>query len=1042
MAAVAAVETNGTSKPKHEKLDRLHAAAVKNVWSMDSWLAYLNEALQKTDLEIGRTAFETVLSRFPTSTHATISTSSEEEKKESRRVITEAFEFVLTNVGHDKDAGSIWLDYLQFVKAWEAGNTYEEQQRMDQSRKIYHRALAIPLSNVETIWKDYDNFENGLNKITAKKLLSEKSSIYMTSRSAYRDLKNRMNPIDQVQKTWHAVPPSWTPKELEILDAWKDYLSWERSNPLNLEDNAVLIARIMFSFKSALLMMRHYPEIWYAAMVKYSNLVRVEASEYLLSIGKPEEAVGQLAKRNRSPLLTFTLCEIEETLKKDTQQIVDTYETLLKHLEDEIESVNARYDEERKEFLSAATQHEPGDDNEADWDGERREREREKLKELEKEVEVKVELRRKEHLDGLKAALTISWIVLMRFTRRSQNIRAAREIFKKGRKSPHCKHHLYIASALMEYYCSKDVTVATKVFEAGLKAYTDEESLAALFVRYLDFLLSIDDQNNARAVFERALSSLKPESCGPIWSRFMQHEINFGDLATLLKTEKRRMEVFAEDELSSNRRELLAERWAFYDLNYVAVHDLGLHETSRTTKGKVLKKGDTKKSGKETPADKYPRPDFSKWTHYKPEPSTTIPAPSTESMGGETTRQSQSSASSAPIPSGPTLMIPEAIVRFLELLPPPHLYNGPLIPAQEIVELLSQVPLPPPATPPSLVPVPLLPPPPHIVEQQRLMDSGSMMRPPMGMGKGHPPPMGGGRGDRSGGRSRGAGRGGFKRRGGRGSDDEDYYRGGGGYPDHGGFRGPKRPKLPPEEYLRKANVTPYFEDVIAKVLEEKPERPLKFLYEYLKDEMLTARDFYLIMDLLMVEASLVVAERVAGIVAFNAQMALPHLSRSSKTELDIPVRADEFVRVFTVFIYYFELFEGLERIIRECFSSVQTNRLVAGADASTPFTEKTYDGVFAALTEGLRLSETESAIHPWPSQKLIDKAIQKVSEDAECRSQANTMASSVVYFSICKQLFEGGLDVVYPPPSIDHDGREHTHAPVSKGHSHHSLPDH
>ena len=37
---------------------------------------------------------------------------------------------------------------------------------MDALRKTYHRAVQIPLENVETLWKELDSFENGLNKIT------------------------------------------------------------------------------------------------------------------------------------------------------------------------------------------------------------------------------------------------------------------------------------------------------------------------------------------------------------------------------------------------------------------------------------------------------------------------------------------------------------------------------------------------------------------------------------------------------------------------------------------------------------------------------------------------------------------------------------------------------------------------------------------------------------------------------------------------------------------------------------------------------------
>ena len=39
---------------------------------------------------------------------------------------------------------------------------------MDALRKVYHRAVQIPLENVEVLWKDYEAFENGLNKITVR----------------------------------------------------------------------------------------------------------------------------------------------------------------------------------------------------------------------------------------------------------------------------------------------------------------------------------------------------------------------------------------------------------------------------------------------------------------------------------------------------------------------------------------------------------------------------------------------------------------------------------------------------------------------------------------------------------------------------------------------------------------------------------------------------------------------------------------------------------------------------------------------------------
>jgi cleavage stimulation factor subunit 3 len=39
---------------------------------------------------------------------------------------------------------------------------------MDQTRKIYQRAISTPLENLESIWQSYNAFENDLNKTTVR----------------------------------------------------------------------------------------------------------------------------------------------------------------------------------------------------------------------------------------------------------------------------------------------------------------------------------------------------------------------------------------------------------------------------------------------------------------------------------------------------------------------------------------------------------------------------------------------------------------------------------------------------------------------------------------------------------------------------------------------------------------------------------------------------------------------------------------------------------------------------------------------------------
>lgn len=84
----------------------------------------------------------------------------------ARTVIAQAYEFVLQHVGIDLESGPVWADYVIFLKSAPATSSWEEQQRNDQLRKVYQRAVVTPLNNVEFLWREYNAFENGINKQT------------------------------------------------------------------------------------------------------------------------------------------------------------------------------------------------------------------------------------------------------------------------------------------------------------------------------------------------------------------------------------------------------------------------------------------------------------------------------------------------------------------------------------------------------------------------------------------------------------------------------------------------------------------------------------------------------------------------------------------------------------------------------------------------------------------------------------------------------------------------------------------------------------
>jgi len=145
---------------------------------------------------------------------------------------------------------------------------------MDALRKIYHRAVQIPLDNVERLWQDLETFETNLNKITAKKFMADLSPAHMQARTVLRQLSNHLislylpNPQNDM---YLPSPPKFDAVERLLVGKWKSYLKWEEVNPLEIEEKekATLIGRILGVYRNSVIRMRYYSEIWYFLFVSW-----------------------------------------------------------------------------------------------------------------------------------------------------------------------------------------------------------------------------------------------------------------------------------------------------------------------------------------------------------------------------------------------------------------------------------------------------------------------------------------------------------------------------------------------------------------------------------------------------------------------------------------------------------------------------------------------------------------------------------------------------------------------------------------------------
>ncbi|XP_028557305.1 cleavage stimulation factor subunit 77 [Dendrobium catenatum] len=137
-----------------------------------------------------------------------------------------AFDFMLSYVGSDISAGPVWMEYITFLKSMPVVTAQEESQRMISMRKIYQKAIVTPTHHIEQLWKDYENFENSINRALAKGLLSEYQPKYNSARAVYRERKKY---IDEIDWNMLAVPPKGSFKEEQQCIAWKRLLAFENS---------------------------------------------------------------------------------------------------------------------------------------------------------------------------------------------------------------------------------------------------------------------------------------------------------------------------------------------------------------------------------------------------------------------------------------------------------------------------------------------------------------------------------------------------------------------------------------------------------------------------------------------------------------------------------------------------------------------------------------------------------------------------------------------------------------------------------------------
>ncbi|KAI0448638.1 hypothetical protein F5B21DRAFT_98318 [Xylaria acuta] len=503
------------------------------------WTAYLNYVRRRNDLN--------------------------DPSGQARQTVSQAYDFVLNNIGQDRDAGTIWQDYISFIKSGPGqlgGTSWQDQQKMDLLRKAYQRAICIPTANLNIFWKEYDQFELGLNKMTGRKYLQERSPAYMTARSANTALENITRGLKRT--TLPRLPPvpgfEGDQEFLEQVRLWKTWVAWEKDDPLVLksEDLASYQQRILHVYKHALMALRFWPEMWVdAAEWCFENGIK-DGKDTGLSFlvdgvaANPESAL--LALKHADHIELTQRAGEDETAKAILAQavrapydkVLDTLYEMIKKLKEKESSAIAKIKEDTTTELAGTGGDEDDDEGEIKENSASTIPKQDRIKAVQDGFAVQIQM--------LSQQISYLWIALARAFRRFQGQGKSspptglRGIFTEARGKGRLTSEVYIAIAHIEWDVYQD-PVATKIFERGSRLFPESEHF---FVEYLKHLHARRDFTNARVVFSQTGKRFKEKSelvpkLKPLYAYFHAYEARYGELAQVQELEKQMAELFPDD---------------------------------------------------------------------------------------------------------------------------------------------------------------------------------------------------------------------------------------------------------------------------------------------------------------------------------------------------------------------------------------------------------------------------------------------------------------------------------------------------------------
>ncbi|XP_065364835.1 protein suppressor of forked [Calliphora vicina] len=636
----------------HERLVRAQQVVEMRPYDIDSWSTLLREAQTRPVNEV-RTLYESLVNVFPTTARYWKIYIEQEMKGRNFERVEKLFQRSLVKILNI----DLWKLYLTYVKETKAGlSTHKE--KLAQAYDFALEKIGMDLHSF-SIWQDYISFLRSVEavgsyaenqKITAVRrvyqkavitpivgieilwkdyiafehninpIISEKMSLERSKdyMNARRVAKELENITKGLNRNLPAIPPTLAKEEVKQVELWKKFIAFEKSNPLRTEDTALITRRVMFATEQCLLVLTHHPAVWH------------QAAQFL------DQSSKALADKGDTQAAKIFGDECANILERSINGVLNK-NSLLYFAFADFEEGRMKYD--------------------------------------------KVHAMYNKFLSIPDIDPTLAYVQYMKFARRAEGIKSARAIFKKAREDIRSRYHVFVAAALMEYYCSKDKDIAFRIFELGLKRFGGSPEYVMC---YIDYLSHLNEDNNTRVLFERVLSSggLTPQLSVNVWNRFLEFVSNIGDLSSIVKVERRRSAVLENlKEYEGKETAQLVDRYKFLDLypcTTVELRSIGYTEnvgitTNKLPNGSGAPGAPAVKEEPETePAAQLPKPDFGQYIPFKPKANA---YPGAHPLAGGTFPQ------------------PPALAALCAALPPPVCFRGPFVSIEMLFDIFNRIKL-------------------------------------------------------------------------------------------------------------------------------------------------------------------------------------------------------------------------------------------------------------------------------------------------------------------------------------------------------------